>query len=239
MTSVRMIFSYNNGEKIVETPVIPNELPEIVRQFENEEMATHTRNLTLIGRGKARSFSLNLFLPVRDYYFCKGNGEEVLSLFKTVTERKIPGRMVVTDGAKELLNIAFAVKSLSYHYDRVKNIRLTAECVEYEFVNDTEQTAESEPVFGETAISYGENTAQIRSTNREGYNLVKARDVCALLGKDIEWNAERKQVIADGELLDIHTEVYGGYAYCYIRDMADIFGLDVDYDPSDKSVRLR
>ena len=56
------------------------------------------------------------------------------------------------------------------------------------------------------------------------------------MGKEVDWNAERKQVIADGELLDIHTEVYDG---CYVRDMAGAVGLDVDYNPNDKSIKLK
>lgn len=59
------------------------------------------------------------------------------------------------------------------------------------------------------------------------------------MGKEIDWNAERKQVIADGKLLDIHTEVYGGYAYCYVRDRAGAVGLEVGYNPNDKSVTLK
>ena len=74
MTSVKMIFSYNNNEKAVEVPVIPNELPEILQELENEEIITHTKTLTLLGNKKPRSFSLNLFLPTKPYDFAKDTG---------------------------------------------------------------------------------------------------------------------------------------------------------------------
>ncbi len=241
MTPVKMLLSYNNNEKVVEVPVIPDKLPEIVQELANEEFTAHTKTLTLLGSKKPRTFTLDLFLPTKEYEFCKGNGEEVISLLKYVAEKKIPARLVVTDNMTELLNIAIAIKNFRYYYDTVKNIRATIDCVEYIFVNT--QTAPPEestaPVFKETAVTYNNTTSQIKSANIEGHTLIKARDVLNLLGKEVDWNAERKQVIADGELLDIHTEVYDGCAYCYVRDMAGAVGFDVDYNPNDKSVTLK
>ena len=241
MTPVKMLLSYNNNEKVVEVPVIPDKLPEIVQELANEEFTAHTKTLTLLGSKKPRTFTLDLFLPTREYEFCKGNGEEVISLLKYVAEKKIPARLVVTDNMTELLNIAIAIRNFRYYYDTVKNIRANIDCVEYIFVNTQTAPAEESttPVFKETAVTYKNTTSQIKSANIEGHTLIKARDVLSLLGKEVDWNAERKQVIADGELLDIHTEVYDGCAYCYVRDVAGAVGLDVDYNPNDKSVTLK
>lgn len=240
MTSIKMYLSYSNNEKVVQLPVVPDTLPEILQDLNNETMVTHTKTLTLLGNKKPRSFSLELFLPTRDYEFCKGNGEEVIALLDYVTSAKIPARLVIVDNLKELLNIAVAVKSYKSHYDTVGNIRANIALVEYEFLTDTskQKSAASAPVFKETAVSYGGSTAQIKSANIEGHNLVKARDVLSLLGKDVGWNAERKRVTADGQLLDIHTEIYDGCAYCYIRDIATVTGLEVKYNASDKSIEL-
>ena len=41
MTSIKMLLSYNNNAKVVEMPVIPNELSEILQEFSNEEIITH------------------------------------------------------------------------------------------------------------------------------------------------------------------------------------------------------
>ena len=40
-------------------------------------------------------------------------------------------------------------------------------------------------------------------------------------------------------MLDIHTEIYDGNAYSYIRDIASILGLEVEYDAEEKSVTLK
>lgn len=240
MTPIKMMLSYNNNEKVVQVPVIPNELPEIIQDIANEEIITNTNTLTLLGNGNPRNFTLELFLPTRDYEFCKGNGREVLDLVKHVTANKIPARMIITDNIEELLNIAFSVKSYTYHYDTAKNIRATIECVEYEFIdlsveNQEENTA---PVFSDTTVSYGGKTTGISATNVDGYNLIRARDVLELLDMEVDWNPERKQVIADGELLDIHTEIYDGCAYCYVRDLAAATGHEVSYNAEDKSVTI-
>lgn len=241
MTPVKMMLSYNNSERVVEVPVIPDELPEILQELSNEEFTTHTKTLTLLGSKKPRTFTLDLFLPTKEYEFCKGNGAEVIELLNYVSEKKIPARLVITDNMAELLNIAISIKAYRHHYDTVGNIRASIDCVEYMFV--TTETAPQEesttPTFKETSVTYNNTTQQIKSANIEGHTLIKARDVLNLLGKEVDWNAERKQVIADGELLDIHTEVYDGCAYCYVRDMAGAMGIEVDYNPNDKSITLK
>lgn len=40
-------------------------------------------------------------------------------------------------------------------------------------------------------------------------------------------------------LLDIHTEIYDGCAFCYIREMAATLGYDVEWNANDKSVTLK
>ena len=237
MTPIKMMLSYNNSEKVVEVPVIPNELPEILQEIANEEIVTHTKTLTLLGNKKPRSFSLELFLPTRDYDFCKGNGAEVIDLLNYVTEMKIPARLVITEGMTELLNIAISIKSFRHHYDTVGNIRATIDCVEYMFVTETAvPKADNNRTFGETSVKYGTETVNIKSANVDGYNLVKARDVLNLLGISVDWNAEKKRVIADGKLLDVHTEIYDGCAYLFVRDIAEQVGKNIEWDDENKIV---
>lgn len=45
LTPVKMQFSYNNNEKVVETPVIPNELPDIIQDLQNESFTTNAITL--------------------------------------------------------------------------------------------------------------------------------------------------------------------------------------------------
>lgn len=74
MTSIKMLLSYNNNEKVIQLPVVPDNLPNILQELENSTVTTYTKTLTLLGNRKPRSFSLELFLPTKDYEFCKGNG---------------------------------------------------------------------------------------------------------------------------------------------------------------------
>ena len=241
MTAIKIFLSCSNNEKVVQIPVVPDTLPSIIQELDNDTITTHTKTLTLLGNKKPRSFSLDLFLPTRDYDFCKGTGEEVIELLNYVTKSKIPARLVVIDDLTELLNIAISIGSYSYNYDTVGNIRATVSCVEYIFL--TEPTAEKGtsniPTFTEITVYYNGNSSRVKSANINGSNLVKARDVINLLGRDVTWNAEKKRVGCGRVLLDIHTEIYEGTAYCYIRDIAEILGLEIEYNAFDKSVTLK
>ena len=240
MTSVKMLFSYNNSEKVVEVPIIPDELPDIIEEMQNESFTTHTKTLTLLGNKKPRSFSLDLFLPTRDYEFCEGNGREVIDFFEYVTSAKLPARLVITDRLTELLNIAISIKSYKYHYDTVGNIRAVVECVEYEFITEPKlETVSNAPVFSEIIVYYNGSSAQVKAANINGSNLVKTRDIINLLGREVWWNADKKRVGCGKVLLDIHTEIYDGTAYSYIRDITKMLNLDVEYNTADKSVILK
>lgn len=240
MTSIKMLLSYNNNQKVIQLPVVPDNLPDILQELENSTIITHTKILTLLGNKKPRSFSLDLFLPIRDYEFCKGNGREVIDFFEYVTSAKIPARLVITDRLTELLNIAISIKSYKYHYDTVGNIRAVVECVEYEFITEQKQeTVSNTPVFSEITVYYNGNSAQVKSANINGSNLVKSRDIINLLGREVWWNADKKRVGCGKVLLDIHTEIYEGVAYSYIRDIAEMLNLDVEYNTTDKSVILK
>lgn len=239
MTSVKMLFSYNNNEKVVEVPVIPNELPDIIQDLQNESFTTNTSTLTLLGNKKPRSFSLDLFLPIKEYDFAKNTGTEVLNLLGYVATNKIPMRVVVTDGLNELLNMAVSISSFKYHFDTVENIRCNASFAEYVFLTDN-ATADNGKVveFSTVTAHIGNSTIALSSVNKDGYNLVRAINVLEVLGIEVGWNAERKKVTADGKLLDIHTELYNGNAYCYVRDIARETGHSVEYNTADKSITI-
>ena len=178
MTSIKMLLSYNNNEKIVQLPVVPDTLPSILQEIENSTLTTHTTTLTLLGSKKPRSFSLELFLPTRDYDFCKGNGLEVLELIKYVTDNKIPARLVIVDNLAELLNIAIAINSYKYNYDTAKNIRASIDCTEYIFLTEPKQLTNSTvPTFKDITVYYNDTSATVKSANINGNNLVKASNL--------------------------------------------------------------
>ena len=237
MTPVKMFFSYNNNEKVVEVPVIPNTLPDIIQELQNESFATHNKTLTLLGNKKPRSFSLDLFLPTKPYDFAKDTGTEILNLLGYVSSKKIPMRVVVTDGLNELLNIAVSISSFKYYFDRVENIRCSINFIEYMFITDNKTNDSGTIIEFQTVKAKIKNTkVNVSGVNVNGHNLVKARDVLEILGIDVGWNAIKKRVTADGKLLDIHTEIYNGCAYCYVRDLANETGRNIEWDSENKTV---
>lgn len=240
MTSIKMLLSYNNNEKVIQLPVVPDNLPNILQELENSTVTTYTKTLTLLGNKKPRSFSLDLFLPTRDYEFCKGNGREIIDFFEYVTSAKIPARLVIVDNLTELLNIAIAINSYKYNYDTAKNIKATIDCTEYIFLTEPKQEAVSNsPTFNNIKVYYNNTSSQVKSANINGSNLVMTRNIVELLGRECWWNADKKRVGCGKVLLDIHTEIYEGVAYSYIRDIANILGLKVEYNADDKSVTLK
>ncbi len=240
MTPVRIFFSYNNSEKVVEVPVIPNTLPEILQELENESFTTHTKTLTLLGNKKTRSFSMDLFLPTKHYDFAKNTGTEVLNLLGYVSSNKIPMRIIITNGIDELLNIAVSISNFKYYFDRNLNIRCSVSFVEYIFLTEQSKDNNGEVVKFSTVTAHINNTtANISGVNSDGYNLVRARDVLGLLGIKVGWNAEKKRVTANGKLLDIHTRLYNGSAYCFVRDLAEQTGANIEWDSDTKTVVIR
>ena len=41
---------------------------------------------------------------------------------------------------------------------------------------------------------------------------------------------QKKQVITDGKLPDVHTEIYYGYAYLFIRNITEQFRKNIECD---------
>lgn len=237
MTSVKMFFSYNNNEKVVEVPVIPNTLPDILQELQNETFTTNTTTLTLLGNKKPRSFSMDLFLPTKEYDFAKDTGTEILNLLGYVSSNKIPMRVVVTDGLNELLNIAVSISSFKYYFDRAENIRCNVSFTEYIFITSGEVNDTDVVVQFQTVKAKINNTkVNVSGVNVDGHNLVRARDVLEMLGIEVGWNAIKKRVTADGKLLDIHTEIYNGSAYCYVRDLANETGKAIEWNSENKTV---
>ena len=92
--------------------------------------------------------------------------------------------------------------------------------------------------FSTVTAHIGNSTIALSAVNKDGYNLIRARNVLEVLGIEVGWNAERKRVTADGKLLDIHTEIYNGNAYCYVRDLARETGHSIEYNSVDKSITI-
>ncbi|MBR1444058.1 MAG: hypothetical protein IJ583_11070, partial [Firmicutes bacterium] len=92
--------------------------------------------------------------------------------------------------------------------------------------------------FHTVKAQVGNTKENVSGVNNNGFNLVRARDVLNMLGIEVGWNAERKRVMADGKLLDIHTEIYNGSAYCYVRDIAREVNREIEWDAENKTVKI-
>ena len=179
-------------------------------------------------------------MPTRDYEFCKGNGIEIIDFFEYVTSTKIPARLVIVDNLTELLNIAIAINSYKYNYDTAKILKLPLIAQNIFSLTEPKQEAVSNsPTFNNIKVYYNNTSSQVKSANINGSSLVMTRNIVELLGRECWWNADKKRVGCGKVLLDIHTEIYEGVAYSYIRDIANILGLKVEYNADDKSVTLK
>lgn len=67
-TDVKVYFSANNGEEIMVLPIVPATLPELVQEFGNQEFETNEFDLTLIGKKKRRTATMDFLLPVNKNY---------------------------------------------------------------------------------------------------------------------------------------------------------------------------
>ena len=180
---------------------------------------------------------MDLFLPTKFYDFAKNTGIEAVNLLIYVANNKIPMRVVITDGINELLNIAVAINNFKYYYDRNKNIHCSVSFAEYIFLTEEGKNNGDEIIkFSTVATHINNTTANISGVNVDGYNLIRARDVLQLLGIKVDWNAEKKRVMANGRLLDIETRLYNGSAYCFVRDLAEQTGANIEWDSDKKSV---
>lgn len=235
---IKIYLSYNNSEKVVQLPVVPDELPKITCQLNNEAFATNTKTLTLLGSKKPKTFSLNLFLPTRDYEFAKGNGKEVIELIEYVAANRIPARIIITDGASEVLNMAVSISNFEYNYDTILNLRATIGFVEYIFLTEPQNKSIEVIKFEDVTIYYKEKSTKIKATNVDGSYLVHTRGLLNFLDINVGWNAEKKRVIAGKKLLDIHTRLYDGNAYCFIRNIVTEIGKKLTYNEVDKSITI-
>ena len=183
---------------------------------------------------------MELFLPTKIYDFAKNTGVEVLNLLKYAADKKIPMRIVVIDGLNELLNIAVSIGSFSYHFDTAENIRCNVSFKEYIFLTSPKaEDKEDKIVFNTVKAHINDTKANVSGINVDGHNLVRARDILEMFGIDVGWNAEKKRVTANGKVLDIHTEIYNGSAYCYVRDLSVETNKNIQWDSDNKTVIIK
>lgn len=134
-----IIFSANNGEKVLILPVILNSMPQMVQTYNNTTFETLDGELNLIGNKALRTVEIQSVFPVnnKSYKIRPGsdpNGWNYVSFFNEYAWKKMPVRMVWTDKNKEISNMAYTVESFATKINICGDIEYTLNLKEYRFV---------------------------------------------------------------------------------------------------------
>ncbi len=246
MTDITIYTSANNNEEILVLPIVPKELPEVIQEYCHEDFESNTKSLTLIGRGKARTLTLSFLLPVNKNYNkinkkADNNGWAYIEFWQKWSERKVPMRLIITEGAKELLNIAYVIKSLNYKVDKKKDIIATLEIKEYIFTREVQQE-EAEYKWENINIKYNGASMSVTAANVDGHWLIPCRQALELLGYNVIWNAAEKSIYMtkDGISYKLNTpfEIYDGVSYAYIYKICKELGYTSQWDGSSRTVDI-
>lgn len=250
-TNVVMYTSANNGEEILIFPIVPRNLPEIEREFLHEEFVTNNKVLTLIGKESRRKLTFDLLLPVNKSYRsispnARQNGKDYIDFWEKWSERKVPMRLVITDGINELLNMAYTVDSLTWYYDKKKDIKASLTISEYIFTNTDkpEEEQKQEYKWEEIYIRYKGSGYKMTAANIGGHWLVPVRKVLELVGCTVKWNGNDKSIeyVREGDTIHYKLvtpfEIYEGTAYGYIYMLAEELQLNASWDGEKRTVEL-
>ena len=256
MTDITIYTSANNGEEILVLPIVPKNLPEIIEGYNHAEFATNSDDLTIIGRRKRKTMSLEFLLPVYKNYRsinnrANRNGKDYIDFWEKWSNREVPMRLVITKADKEILNIAYTINSLNYKYDRKFDIIATLEIAEYIFTFDekTEEEENKEYKWTSVRVTYSTKyksggvfnyTMSITGANVEGHWLVGVRQLLELLGYKVTWNANEKAIYMekDGNNYKLTSgfEIYEGTSYGYLYEICDELGYKTEWISESKEV---
>lgn len=248
MTDITMYISADNGAEILILPIIPKNLPQIVKQWQHSEFTTFEKDLTLIGKEKKRTMELELLLPVHRRYRLQhsqssDNGMDYIDFWQRRQNEEIPLRLIITKGYEEILNIAYTINSLSYYWDKKGDIICNLSISEYIFQYDQniEKTKESyswEQIF----IEYEKKKISVKGSLINNRWLVPVRKVLELLGYTVEWNSKEKAIYYTKDevtrKLDTNFEIYNGTSYSYIYLLGYELGVYTVWDKDKRTVIL-
>lgn len=133
-----IVFSANNRSEVMILPIVPNDI-SIEQSQSNDTYAGLSMDLNIIGNLGLRTLELASIFPVnKKYKFIKANantnGWDYVNFFNRWRGKKVPIRLVITDGSEERLNMACTVDSFSYSADRMGDIAYSLSLREYVFV---------------------------------------------------------------------------------------------------------
>lgn len=130
-------FSTLDRSEVYKLPVLPVDMPDLSKSAKNEEFETYDDgNYNLIGNVGLVSFSIERFLPAlkNNYPFVKSkfNPYLLINLWSKAMEVKKPVRIIMYRNDKsEILNWLVTVESMSWHEDKVGDVKYRIDLKEY------------------------------------------------------------------------------------------------------------
>nr|WP_315020952.1 hypothetical protein [uncultured Aminipila sp.] len=130
-----IFLSINNREKVIQLPVLPEEIT-IKSPSQNETYQTiKTKEITLIGEIGLKTFGFSSVFPAKKQVYSKGTsmfGWDFVKEIETMRDRKIPFRLIVTDTP---VNMAVTIESFEYGLKAgTKDINYSIEFKEFRFI---------------------------------------------------------------------------------------------------------
>lgn len=131
-------FSDINRTQIYRLPILPQEMPELETEANNEGFETFDNGIyNILGNKGLVQFTIESFIPGKghDYPFAKAkydNPYDLINLWHGSMIRKTPVRCIMyRDNKTEILNWLVSIESLKWHEDEVGDIKYSLTCKEY------------------------------------------------------------------------------------------------------------
>lgn len=237
MTDITIYISANNGEEVLVLPLPPKDLPDIVSDWGHEELETNDYTLTLIGKKKRRKMSLELLLPVYKHYrlankMASENGMDYINFWEKWSKAGVPMRLIICEGAVEVLNIAYTIDSMKWHYDKKKDIIANLDISEYIFTYiPASETKEDVYTWVNIYIEYEGVSYPMQAANVRGRYILQVRRLLTIIGYEVSWDADTKKICYMGEdnvqkVIESEYEVYNGISYAYLFELCGELGLN-------------
>ena len=133
---MKIMFSANNNEEVIELPYVPPGI-QIVKPQENEEFKTINNGiLNLLGDMGLRKFNLTTFFPTKRYSWVPSTatlGWDCVDFFDKWREAKVPIRVVIMEGNRTILNMPCTIDNFGHSVRQNKDIDYALEVKEYRF----------------------------------------------------------------------------------------------------------
>ena len=170
------ILSYNNNERVMTFPVVPNGGVELERKQSNVAFQGIRDELQAIGTMDLATFSLSSFFPNKPYPWIRpgavADGWSYVRTIEAARRRRIPFRAIYLgqDGA-EIFNLPVTVESFVYWLDQAGDVSYSIDFREYRFAELTavqEGLAHQESATGQQTTVQTEAQQQANSGTSAG-----------------------------------------------------------------------